>query len=88
MNSVLRTPHTPLLLLLCSLLAVYNLYQMITTALSDMSLQWNLFRDLYNYPVTICVAINDQWHSRESDEEEDNCGVDVVFSLESLSLSF
>ena len=28
-----------------------------------------------------------QWDSRESDEEEDNCEVDVVSSLESLSLS-
>ena len=27
-----------------------------------------------------------QWDSRESDEEEDNCEVDVVSSLESLSL--
>ena len=28
-----------------------------------------------------------QWDSRESDKEEDNCEVDVVSSLESLSLS-
>ena len=86
-----HTPHTPLLLLVFSLLAVYRLYQMITTALSDMSLQWNLFRDLYNYPITImcCTGRYDkrQWDSRESDEEEDNCEVDVVSSLESLSLS-